>query len=289
MKKTQKPVYYGYVADMEAKYGDGRSNRTLIEELSGKERASERLLYKEVARIVSSLYHRWDREKHAALDKDERKTVHFEPVLIVYPDGSKKFSCTVFITHMDFSLLVTDLPTSLSLQEQKHPFTALSLEEFSHTLASAYDLTLPYVKAGYQPKMYSVRTVMPEIHFPGYCPSPIPEYVMSQKKFYREPPITTFDREFVKERLVDVKPWYPLPDEPEFMLVTYELTEGYPLYDLRTIFFAFRPIVGLKLEKELAEGYAVAKQSVYALAWLGITPFARELTRWHTYETYYQE
>ena len=206
MKKTQKPVYYGYVADMEAKYGDGRSNRTLIEELSGKERASERLLYKEVARIVSSLYHRWDREKHAALDKDERKTVHFEPVLIVYPDGSKKFSCTVFITHMDFSLLVTDLPTSLSLQEQKHPFTARSLEEFSHTLASAYDLTLPYVKAGYQPKMYSVRTVMPEIHFPGYCPSPIPEYVMSQKKFYREPPLTTFDREFVKERLVDVKP-----------------------------------------------------------------------------------
>ena len=112
---------------------------------------------------------------------------------------------------------------------------------------------------------------------------------MSQKKFYREPPITTFDREFVKERLVEVKPWYPLPDEPEFMLVTYELTEGYPLYDLRTIFFAFRPIVGLKLEKELAEGYDVVKHSVYALAWLGITPFARELTRWHTYETYYQE
>ncbi len=48
---------------------------------------------------------------------------------------------------------------------------------------------------------------------------------MSQKKFYRLPPITTLDGEFVKERLVDVKPWYPLPDEPEFMLVTYELTE----------------------------------------------------------------
>ena len=72
------------------------------------------------------------------------------------------------------------------------------------------------------------------------------------------------------------------------MLVTYELTEGYPLYDLRTIFFAFRPIVGLKLEKELAEGYAVVKHSVYALAWLGVTPFARELTKWHTYEKYYQ-
>ena len=28
------------------KYGDGRSNRTLVAELSGKERASERLFYK---------------------------------------------------------------------------------------------------------------------------------------------------------------------------------------------------------------------------------------------------
>jgi hypothetical protein len=95
----------------------------------------------------------------------------------------------------------------------------------SCTLESSLWISIPYVKAGYQPKMYSVHTVMPEIHFPGYCPSSIPEYVMSQKKFYREPPITTFDREFVKECLVDVKPWYPLPDEPEFMLVIYELTE----------------------------------------------------------------
>jgi Na+/proline symporter len=47
--------------------------------------------------------------------------------------------------------------------------------------------------------------------------------------------------------------------------------------------------VGLKLEKELFEGYAVASYSLYALAWLGITPFARELTKRHTYETYYQE
>jgi hypothetical protein len=58
-EKTQKPIYYGYVADMEAKYGDGRSNRTLIAELSGKERASERILYKEVAHIVSSLHNQW--------------------------------------------------------------------------------------------------------------------------------------------------------------------------------------------------------------------------------------
>ncbi len=287
MKKAQKPVYYGYVADMEAKYGDGKSNRTLIAELSGKERASERLLYKEVARIVSSLHDQWDREKHAALDKDEKKTIHVEPELIVYPDGSNKFSCTVYITHLDFSFLATDLPTSLQLQEEKHPFAAFSLEAFTHALASVYDLAFPYVKAGYQPKMYSVRTVMPEIHFPGCCPSPIPEYVMSQKKFYREPPIATFDRKFVQERLVAVKPWYPLPDEPESMLVTFELTDGYPLYDLRAIYYAFRPIVGLKLEKKLAEGYAVVKHSVYALAWLGITPFARELTRLHTYETYY--
>jgi hypothetical protein len=289
MKKTQKPVYYGYVADMEAKYGDGKSNRTLIAELSGKERTSERLLYKEVARIVSSLHSQWDREKHAALDKDEKKTIHFEPELIVYPDGSKKLSCTVYITHLDFSLLAIDLPTSLHLQEKKHPFTALSVEAFTHALTSAYDLALPYVKAGYQPKMYSVRTVTPEIHFPGYCPSPIPEYVLSKKKFYREPPIPTFDHEFVQERLVAVKPWYPLSDEPESMLVTFELTDGYTLYDLRTVYYAFRPIVGLKLEKELAEGYAVAKHSVYDLAWLGITPFARELTRLHTYEKYYLE
>jgi hypothetical protein len=55
MNKAKKPVYYGYVADMEATYGDGRSNRTLVAELSGKERASERLLYKAVARMVSCI------------------------------------------------------------------------------------------------------------------------------------------------------------------------------------------------------------------------------------------
>jgi hypothetical protein len=73
------------------------------------------------------------------------------------------------------------------------------------------------------------------------------------------------------------------------MLVTFELTNGYTLYDLMTIYYAFRPIVGLKLEKELAKGYAVVRQSVYDLAWLGITPFARELTRLHTSEKYYLE
>jgi len=287
MKKTQKSVYSGYVADMEAKYSDGRSNRTLIEERSGKERTSERSFYKEVARVVLSLYNQWDREKHAALDKDETKTVHFDPELIIYPDGHKKFSCTVSITHLDFSLLASVFPSDFHLQEKKHRFTALSAEALAETLAPAYDLVLPYVKSGYQPKMYSVRTVTPEIHFPGYCPSPIPEYVLSRKKFYREPPIHIFDHEYVQQRLVAVKPWYPLPDEPACMLIAFELTDGHTLYDIRTIYHAFRPIVGLKLEKEIIEGYAVAKHSVYDLAWPGITPFARELTHLHTYEQYY--
>ena len=119
MNKAKKHVYYDYVADMEAKYGDGKSNRTLVSELSGKERASERLLYKAVARIVSSLYDQWDREKHAALDKDEHKTLNCEPELIVYPDGSKKFVCTMHITHYDFSVIAADLPSSLQLQTKK--------------------------------------------------------------------------------------------------------------------------------------------------------------------------
>jgi hypothetical protein len=266
MNKKRKPIFYSFVDDMEAKYGDGRSNRTLIEECSGKERTSERLLYKEVARIVSSLYNQWDREKHAALDKDEKKTVNIEPVLIVSPDGSKHFTCIVHITHLDFSLLGIDLPRDLQLQQRQHSFTAPTVEAFTQELASVYDLALPYVQAGYEPKMYSVRTVTPEIHFPGYCPSPIPEYVMSQKRFYREPPIMVFDRDYVQERLVTTKPWFPVPDEPEYMLLAYELTDGYTVYDVMTLFVAFRPIAGLKLEKELLEGYAVAKHSVYALA-----------------------
>jgi hypothetical protein len=73
------------------------------------------------------------------------------------------------------------------------------------------------------------------------------------------------------------------------VLISFELTDEHTLYDLRTVYYAFRPIIGLKLEKELAEGYAVTKHSVYDLAWLGITPFARELTRLHTYEKYYLE
>lgn len=137
--------------------------------------------------------------------------------------------------------------------------------------------------------MYSVRTVTPEIHFPGYCPSPIPEYVESQKRSYREPPIHAFDRDYVREHLVETKPWFPVPDEPDFMLIALELDHNSTLYDIKSLLYAFRPIVGLKLEKELFEGYAVAKYGVYDLAWLGITPFARELTKWHTYEMYYQE
>src|SRR3989475_13086463 len=103
MNKAKKHVYYDYIADMEAKYNDGRSNRTLVAELSGKERASERLLYKAVARIVSSLYDRGDREKDAALDTHEHKTTSCEPELLVDRDGSKKFACTMHITHCEFS------------------------------------------------------------------------------------------------------------------------------------------------------------------------------------------
>lgn len=286
---TKKDVYYDYVADMEAKYGDGRSNRTLIAELSGKERSSERGLYKAVARIVSSLYDQWDREKHATLGEEEHKTVCCEPELLVYPDGRKKFSCTMHITHVDFSLFKFDLPQNMRLQTITHPFTAFSLEEFTAAFALSYDIALPYVQAGYQPKMYSVRTVTPDIHFPGFCPSPIPEYVDSLKKQYREPPLFITDKNYVQQRLVETKPWFPIPDEPDYMLIAYELTDNTTMYDIRAIFYAFRPIAGLKLEKQLAEGYAVPKLGVYPLAWLGITPFARELTKWHTYETYYQE
>jgi hypothetical protein len=134
-----------------------------------------------------------------------------------------------------------------------------------------------------------VRTVTPDIHFPGFCPSPIPEYVDSLKKQYREPPLFITDKNYVQQRLVETKPWFPIPDEPDYMLIAYELTDNTTMYDIRAIFYAFRPIAGLKLEKQLAEGYAVPKLGVYPLAWLGITPFARELTKWHTYETYYQE
>lgn len=57
----------------------------LVAELSGKERANVRALYKGVARIIAALLERWDRKKHAALRKDEHKAISFEPQLIVYP------------------------------------------------------------------------------------------------------------------------------------------------------------------------------------------------------------
>src|SRR5689334_1793632 len=191
MPKSPRPID-DYVAEVETRYGGFKSNRTLVAELASKERAQERILYKEVARIVSTLYEQWDQEKHASLDRDEHKDIHCEPQLIIYPDGSKKYSCTVTIVHLDLSLLGIDLPWALQLQEKKHAFTALSFDEFKHRLGSVYDLSLPYVKEGYQPNMYSVRTVTPEIHFPGYCPSPIPAYVTSLRKSYSEPPIFAF-------------------------------------------------------------------------------------------------
>ena len=90
--------------------------------------------------------------------------------------------------------------------------------------------------------MYSVHTVTPEIHFPGYCPSPIPEYVESQKRSYREPPLHAFDRDYVREHLVETKPWFPVPDEPDFMLITFELDRNSTLYDFKSLLYAFRPM-----------------------------------------------
>ena len=124
-----------------------------------------------------------------------------------------------------------------------------------------------------------MHTVTPDIHFSGYYPSPILEYVLPQKKCYGELPIPPFDRECVQERFVAVKPWYPLSDQPESMLIAFELNDEHSLYNIRAILYAFHPVSGLNLEKRLVEGYAVTKQSIYSLAWLGITPFARELTR----------
>jgi hypothetical protein len=267
-----------YVAEVEAHYGDFKSNRTLVAELVSKERAQERLLYKEVARIVSALWEQWDQEKHAALSEDEQKDVHYGPELLIYPDGSRKFSCSVHISHLDFSWLGIDIPLELQMQVKKHLFMALSFDEFKHVIASAYDLTLPYVKAGYQPTMYSVRTITPEIHFPGYCPSPIPAYVSSLRKYYSEPPMFAYSGESVAERLVEVRPWCPIPDEPSFTLITYSLNNDTTLYNIASVCAAFYPLMSLRQEKSLRDGIAILERDMYALAWQGITPFAREMT-----------
>lgn len=285
-QKEQRPIDE-YVAEIEAKYGGAKSNRTLIAELSGTERVSERGVYKEGERLVVPLLEQWDRETHAARGEKEHKDVTFHPHVIVSSDKSKIFFCTLEIAHYDLGRLGKN--EEIVILEETHTYKASSLDELRQTLAEAYKLALPYVQKGFKPSMTSVRTVTPEIHFPGYCPSPIPEYVTSLKKQYSEPTVFTYKHEYVRKRLVETKPWYPVPDEPKYMLIAFELTDGHSLYEISTLLYTFRPLVGLKLEKKLAEGYAIPKQSVYALTWLGITPFARELTRWHTYETYYQE
>jgi len=286
MAKRPRPIDE-YVAEIEARYGDFKSNRTLVAELVDKERAQERILYKEIARIVFALHEQWDQEKHAALGKDEHKEIYYEPELIIYPDGSKKFSCTVAILHADLSLLGSGVPLSLSLQQKQYPFTALSFDEFKQVISSTYDLSFPYVKQGYQPKMYSIRTVTPEIHFPGYCPSPIPPYVTSLRKSYSEPSIVAFPSDFVEERLVDVRPWYPVPDEPTYVITTFDLNDDTKLYGLASVCEAFQPLIGLNQIKSLKRGIAIKEDDLYALAWQGITPFAREMTRWYTQKTYY--
>jgi hypothetical protein len=117
MTKRPRPIDE-YVAEVEARYGGFKSNRTLVAELVNKERTQERLLYKEVARIFSTLHEQWDQEKHASLGKEEHKDIHCNPDLILYPDGSKKFSCTVCISQLDLSLLGSNIPWSLQLQEK---------------------------------------------------------------------------------------------------------------------------------------------------------------------------
>ena len=276
-----------YVAEVEAQFGDFKSNRTLVAELVDKERASERELYKAVARVVARLYEQWDREKHAALGEKERKRVSFEPRLIIYPDGSKKFSCPVSIIHYDLNLL--DAENDGIFQQEQHSFSASSLEEFTHVIASAYDLSLSYVQDGFKPNMYSVRTITPEIHFAGYCPSPIPEYVTSLRKRYTDPRFLVIEPDLVEKWSVAVRPWCPIPDEPEYLLLTYLEEDGSRMYNLLSVLEGFHPILNLKQAKELKGGQAVDKRGLYALAWLGITPFARELTRLHTQQTYYAE
>jgi hypothetical protein len=274
-----------YVAEIEASFGGIKSNRTLGAELSNKERANERARYRETARIVATLFEQWDRAKHATIGKDVYKDVSFAPRLTVYPDGSKRFSCAMHVLHYDLGLL--DADRQWRLREEKQVYEAQSLDQFKQAIAPAYELALPYTKDGFKPSMYSVRTVTLEIHFPGYCPSPIPEYVTSLRKDYSDPFMLTFDREYVEERLVAEKPWCPVPDEPRYMLLVYELQDDGRLYAILPAYRAFRPLIGLDQEKRLRDGHAIDKRSLYALAWQGITPFARELTRWHTQEMYY--
>lgn len=284
MSKAPRPIDE-YVAEIEASFGGIKSNRTLVAELSGKERANERALYREIARLVAALFAQWNRGKHAALGKEVYKDISFAPRLTVYPDESKRFSCTMHILHYDLGLL--DADQQWRLHEEKQVYEAQSLDEFKQAIAPAYELALPHAQEGFKPGMYSVRTVTPEIHFPGYCPSPLPEYVTSLRKDYSEPFMLTYSREYVEERLVAVKPWCPVPDEPGYMLLAYELQEERRLYAILTAYQAFRPLIGLSQEKRLRDGYAIEKHSLSALAWQGITPFARELTRWHTRETHY--
>jgi hypothetical protein len=173
------------------------------------------------------------------------------------------------------------------MRDETHVFTALSFDEFKHVIAPLYERFLPYVQQGYQPMMSSIRVVTPEIHFPGYCPSPIPPYVMSLRKSYSEPSIYAFPADMVAEYLVDVRPWCPIPDEPNDTITVLHLKEDHKLYSLASVCEAFQPLISLKQIKGLKEGIAIQELGLYALAWQGITPFARRLTRLHTQETYY--
>ena len=138
---------------------------------------------------------------------------------------------------------------------RKHtPIKLVFLRNSGRLSAEAYKLALPYVQKGFKPSMTSVRTVTPDIHFPGYCPSPIPEYVTSLKKQYSEPTVFTYKHEYVQKRLVETKPGILSLTSRSTCLLPLSLTDNSTLYDIKSLLYAFRPIVGLKLEKELFRG-----------------------------------
>src|SRR5690242_13134553 len=136
MSKPLRPIDE-YVAAVEARYGGKKSNRTIVAELARKERASERTLYKEVARITAGLFEQWDREQHAGLSEDEEKTISFEPQLMMYPDGCKQFSCTMHIAHYDLALLYSRTKREWVIFKEKYQYKAASLAELKQALASA--------------------------------------------------------------------------------------------------------------------------------------------------------
>lgn len=76
-QKEQRPIDE-YVAEIEAKYGGAKSNRTLIAELSGTERVSERGVYKEGERLVVPL---WSSGAGKHTRREEKKSIKMLPFI----------------------------------------------------------------------------------------------------------------------------------------------------------------------------------------------------------------